>query len=102
MLSMKKIERVFQRRSRCTASHRFFAARCAPPPFAFDRPGDDAPDRLQSGSIGMTATNPYGITDKEAAVLRLVDPTRSTGEIASTVGRSIHTVEAQIKSARRK
>ena len=50
----------------------------------------------------MTATNPYGITDKEAAVLRLVDPTRSTGEIASTVGRSIHTVEAQIKSARRK
>lgn len=45
---------------------------------------------------------PFGMTEKEVEVLRLVNRTRSTGEIARIVGRSIHTVEAQIKSARRR
>lgn len=45
---------------------------------------------------------PYGVTEREAEVLRLVDRTRSTGEIAALVGRSTSTVDHQIKSARRR
>lgn len=45
---------------------------------------------------------PFGLTEKEAEVLRLVDRTRTTGEIASIVGRSTSTVDHQIKSARRR
>lgn len=45
---------------------------------------------------------PFGLTEKEAEVLRLVDRTRTTGEIAAIVGRSTSTVDHQIKSARRR
>lgn len=45
---------------------------------------------------------PFGLTEKEAEVLRLVDRTRTTGEIATIVGRSTSTVDHQIKSARRR
>ena len=61
----------------------------------------DLLERMASGAP-PAVDDIHGLTDRELEVLRLIGQGLKTGEIASTLNRSVHTVEAHRASIKRK
>jgi DNA-binding NarL/FixJ family response regulator len=64
----------------------------------------DLLERMATGATARTATDSevHGLSDRELEVLRLIARGLKTGEIARTLHRSVHTVEAHRASIKRK